>query len=215
LAIESTHIEQGMIGENVGCQDQAMAAIGGLNKIKFKRDGTLAVHPVHLTTERSARLQSNLMLVFTGIMRSASKVAGTQIDETGKGNLSDRLSTMQAMVDEGSKILSTGSDLDDFGRLLHEGWQLKRSLTSVISSSEIDDLYEGARNCGAIGGKLTGAGGGGFMLLYASPEAQARIRNRYPNLIHVDVAFESEGSQVVFEDIEASNSALRGFNDRS
>ena len=109
---------------------------------------------------------------------------------------------------------SSGSDLDDFGRLLHEGWQLKRSLTSAITNSEIDDLYEGARKLGAVGGKITGAGGGGFMLLYASPEAQARIRERYSNLIHVDVAFESQGSRVVFEDIEASNSALRGFNDR-
>jgi D-glycero-alpha-D-manno-heptose-7-phosphate kinase len=91
---------------------------------------------------------------------------------------------------------------------------LKRSLTSVISNSEIDDLYQGARDCGAIGGKITGAGGGGFMLLYASPEAQARIRDRYPDLIHVDVAFESQGSQVVFSDVEASSSALRGFKDR-
>ena len=214
LATESMHIEQNLIGENVGCQDQAMAAIGGLNKIKFHRDGTLGIDPVHLSTDRAAELEGNLMLVFTGIMRSASKVAGTQIDETGKGNLSDRLKTMQGMVDEGVRILSSDGDMDDFGRLLHESWQLKRSLTPEISNGEIDDLYEGARECGAIGGKVTGAGGGGFMLLYASPEAQARIRERYSNLIHVDVGFESKGSQVVFEDIEASNSALRGFNDR-
>jgi D-glycero-alpha-D-manno-heptose-7-phosphate kinase len=214
LAMESTHVEQNMIGENVGCQDQAMAAIGGLNKIRFNRDGKLGVDPIYMEKERSTQLQSSLMLVFTGIMRSASEVAGTQIDETGKGNLSDRLTRMQEMVDEGTRILSSDSDLDDFGRLLHEGWQLKRSLTPAISNSEIDDLYEGARECGAVGGKIAGAGGGGFMLLYASPEAQARIRDRYSNLISVDVAFESKGSQVVFEDIEASNSALRGFNDR-
>ena len=215
LAMESTYVEQEMIRENVGCQDQAMAAIGGLNKIRFNRDGTLGVDPVNLSVERSALLQSNLMLVFTGTMRSASEVAASQIDETGRGNLSDRLIKMQEMVDEGAKILSSDSDLDDFGRLLHESWQLKRSLTSAISNSDIDDLYDGARECGAVGGKITGAGGGGFMLLYASPEAQTRIRERYSNLISVDVAFESKGSQVVFEDIEASNSALRGFNDRS
>jgi D-glycero-alpha-D-manno-heptose-7-phosphate kinase len=98
LAMESTHVEQDMIGENVGCQDQAMAAIGGLNKIRFNRDGTLGVDPVHLSTERSAQLQSNLMLVFTGAMRSASDVAASQIDETGKGNLSDRLIKMQKLV---------------------------------------------------------------------------------------------------------------------
>ena len=214
LAMESTHVEQNLIGENVGSQDQAMAAIGGLNKIRFNPDGTLGVDPIYLSKERSAQLQSNLMLVFTGIMRSASEVAGTQIDETEKGKLSDRLSKMREMVDEGARILSAGNDLDDFGRLLHEGWQLKRSLTPAISNSEIDDLYEGARECGAVGGKITGAGGGGFMLLYAPPDAQARIRDRYSNLISVDVSFESRGSQVVFEDIEASNSALRGFNDR-
>ena len=214
LAMESTHVEQDLIGENVGCQDQAMAAIGGLNKIRFNRDGMLGVDPIYLGKERSDQFQSNLMLVFTGIMRSASEVAGTQIDETGKGNLSDQLSKMREMVDEGTKILSTSSDLDDFGRLLHEGWQLKRSLTTAISNGEIDNLYEGVRECGAIGGKITGAGGGGFMLLYASPEAQARIHSRYSNLISVDVSFESNGSQVVFEDLEASNSALRGFNDR-
>ena len=214
LTSESTHVEQDLIGENVGCQDQVMAAFGGLNKVKFNQDGTLGIDPVRLTTDRYAELQSNLMLVFTGIMRSASEIASSQIDATGKGDLSDRLTTMKDMVDEGARVLTSGSNLDDFGRLLHESWQLKRSLTSVISNSEIDDLYQGARDCGAIGGKITGAGGGGFMLLYASPEAQARIRDRYPDLIHVDVAFESQGSQVVFADVEASSSALRGFKDR-
>lgn len=211
LTTESTHVEQNLIGENVGSQDQAMAAFGGLNKIKFNRDSTIGLDPVDMSSDNHATLQSNLMLVFTGIMRSASEIAGTQIDATATGDLSDRLTTMGQMVDEGVKILSSGSDLDDFGRLLHEGWQLKRSLTSVISNSEIDDLYQGARECGALGGKITGAGGGGFMLLYAGPEAQARIRERFPNLIHVDVSFESRGSHIVYEDLEASNSALRGF----
>ncbi len=214
LTSESTHIEQEMIGENVGCQDQAMAAFGGLNRVRFNRDGSLGMDPIDLGSERNIALQSNLMLVFTGITRRASEVAAAQIDATGTGDLSDRLRTMQEMVDEGTRILSSGSDLDDFGRLLHESWQLKRSLTSVISNGEIDGLYDGARECGAIGGKITGAGGGGFMLLYAPPEAQARIRERYSNLIHVDVTFESQGSQVVFQDVEASRSALRGFNDR-
>ena len=214
LTAESTHVEQNLIGENVGCQDQVMAAFGGLNKVRFKQDGTLGIDPLHLDADRYADLQSNLMLVFTGIMRSASEIAEAQIDATGKGDLSDRLITMGEMVDEGARILSSESDLNDFGKLLHENWLLKRSLTSVISNSEIDNLYEGARDCGAIGGKITGAGGGGFMLLYASPEAQARIRDRYPTLIHVDVAFESQGSQVVFADVEASSSALRGFKDR-
>jgi D-glycero-alpha-D-manno-heptose-7-phosphate kinase len=215
LTAESIHIEQDMIGENVGCQDQVMAAFGGLNKVDFNQDGSLGINPINMGAERSAELQSNLMLVFTGIMRRASEVAGVQIEATGRGDLSDRLKTMQQMVSEGARILTSGSDLDDFGRLLHEGWQLKRSLTPAISNSDIDDLYKGIRDCGAIGGKLTGAGGGGFLLLYAPPEAQARIRQRYPDLIHVDVTFESQGSQVVFADREASSSALRGFNDRS
>ncbi len=214
LTSESIHIEQDLIKENVGCQDQVMAAFGGLNKIKFNQDGSLGIDPISLEADQNAKLQANLMLVFTGIMRRASEVAGAQIEATGRGDLSDRLKTMHEMVDEGARILSSGSDLDDFGSLLHEGWQLKRSLTPAISNGEIDDLYQGLRDCGAIGGKLTGAGGGGFLLLYAPAEAQARIRERYPNLIHVDVNFESQGSQIVFEDREASRSALRGFKDR-
>jgi len=211
LLTESTHVEQDLIGENVGSQDQATAAFGGLNKINFNRDSTIGIEPVDMVPDRHAMLQNNLMLVFTGIMRSASEIAGTQIDATATGSLSDRLTTMGQMVDEGVKILSSESDLDEFGRLLHEGWQLKRSLTSVITNDEIDDLYKGARECGALGGKITGAGGGGFMLLYAPPDAQARIRARFPQLIHVDVSFESRGSHIVYEDLEASNSALRGF----
>ena len=214
LTAESIHIEQDLIGENVGCQDQVMAAFGGLNKVSFNRDGSLGVNPIHMVNNRYVELQSNLMLVFTGIMRSASEIAESQINATGKGALTDRLTAMQSMVDEGARILSSSEDLEDFGKLLHESWLLKRSLTSAISNSEIDELYAGARDCGAVGGKVTGAGGGGFMLLYASPEAQARIRERYPNLIHVDVTFESRGSDVVFADLEASSSALRGFKDR-
>jgi D-glycero-alpha-D-manno-heptose-7-phosphate kinase len=211
LTAESTHIEQNLIGENVGCQDQTMAAFGGLNKIKFNRDETIGIDPVDMHSNGYSELQNNLMLVFTGIMRSASEIAEMQIEATATGDLSDRLRKMGEMVDEGVKILSSGSNLDDFGRLLHEGWQLKRSLTSVISNDEIDDLYQGARECGALGGKITGAGGGGFMLLYAPPDAQVRIRERFPDLIHVDVSFESRGSHIVYEDLEASNSALRGF----
>lgn len=215
LTAESTHIEQNLIRENVGCQDQAMAAFGGFNRVNFNRDGSLGIDPVNMGIDQNAELQGNLMLMFTGIMRRASEVAGAQIEATGRGDLSGRLETMHEMVDEGARILSSGSDLDDFGRLLHEGWQLKRSLTPAITNDEIDDLYRGVRDCGAIGGKLTGAGGGGFLLLYAPPEAQARIRKKYPNLIHVDVTFESQGSQIVFEDREASRSALRGFKDRT
>jgi len=211
LASESTHVEQNLIGENVGCQDQVMAAFGGLNKIKFNRDNSIGIDPVDMSSDRHVELQNNLMLVFTGIMRSASEIAETQIEATATGNLSDRLTQMGEMVDEGVKILTSGSNLDNFGQLLHEGWQLKRSLTSVISNNEIDDLYQGARDCGALGGKITGAGGGGFMLLYAPPHAQVRIRERFPELIHVDVSFESRGSHIVYEDLEASNSALRGF----
>ena len=211
LTTESTHIEQDLIGENVGCQDQTMAAFGGLNKIKFNRDDTIGIDPVDMNSKEYAELQNNLILVFTGIMRSASEIAETQIEATATGDLSDRLTKMGEMVDEGVKILSSGSNLDDFGRLLHEGWRLKRSLTPVISNDEIDDLYQGARECGALGGKITGAGGGGFMLLYAPPDAQVRIRERFPDLIHVDVSFESRGSHIVYEDLEASNSALGGF----
>lgn len=196
LANQAIHVEQEVIGENVGSQDQVSAAFGGFNRMEFKRDGVFRVAPVILPKERQAELQRHLMLCFTGLSRFASEVAKSTID-----NLAARASElvrMGAMVDEAVRILaSPATPMVEFGRLLDETWQMKRRLSERVSTVEIDHIYEAARSAGAIGGKLMGAGGGGFMLLFVPPELQSRVRARLAKLVHVPFEFESDGSRVV------------------
>lgn len=198
LAEAAIHVEQEMIKEHVGSQDQTMAAFGGFNIIRFNEgsaDRHIQVTPVCLNRERFNRLQDNLMLFFTGLVRTASQIAKKQIEETP--NKMKELAEMHSMVDEATEILAHGSDLDDLGRLLHENWLLKKSLTAKISTSIIDEIYEKARRSGAIGGKLLGAGGGGFILFYVRPEHQKQLKKAL-NLLHVPFNFEFDGSSVIF-----------------
>ena len=196
LANQAIHVEQEVIRENVGSQDQVSAAFGGFNRIEFRRDGAFEVAPVILQRERLAELHRHLMLCFTGLSRFASEVAKSTID-----NLAVRqaeLKRMGAMVDEAIRILATPSTpIAEFGRLLDEAWQNKRKLSDKVSTKEIDDLYEAARSAGAVGGKLMGAGGGGFLLLFVPPELQAKVRARLAKLVHVPFEFENDGSRVV------------------
>ncbi|MBW7862325.1 MAG: kinase [Rhodocyclaceae bacterium] len=196
LAREAIHIEQDVIGENVGSQDQVSAAFGGLNRIGFRRDGSFDVAPVIVDPARLTLLQDHLMLCFTGISRIASEVARSKIDNLG--NRHAELTRMREMVEAAIAILhDAGEPIERFGSLLDEGWQAKRSLSHQVSTPQIDALYETARAAGALGGKLLGAGGGGFFLLFAPPEAQPRIRERLGKLIHVPFRFEHSGSRVV------------------
>ena len=195
LATEAIHIERNILKENVGSQDQVVAAIGGFNKIAFNRDGDFEVTPITLSKERLQFLQDHLMLYFTGFVRFASEVAKAQIENTP--NKRQELTLIQQMVDEVISILNRSGDLTDFGKILHESWTLKRSLTDKISTSQIDEIYEAAREAGAVGGKLLGAGGGGFMLLFARPEDQPSIRGRLRQLLQVPFRFEAHGSQIV------------------
>lgn len=198
LAMEAIEIEQQRLKENVGCQDQVSAALGGFNKIVFGTDGDFDVHPVILQSDRLEQLQSSLMLFFTGISRTASEVAGEQIRATpGKAV---ELRTMHQLVYEAISLLCSDADLSEFGRLLHESWKLKSSLTERISTSRIDDMYETALRAGAVGGKLLGAGGGGFMVLFVRPDDRPRVREALKDLLYVPFAFESTGSQVIFYD---------------
>lgn len=196
LARQAIHVEQNVIGENVGSQDQVSAAFGGLNRIEFRRDDSFDVAPVIVGSARLAALQDNLMLCFTGISRIASDVAKSKIE-----NLRHRqaeLREMQSMVDEAIAILQDPQrPLDDFGRLLDAGWRHKRSLSTQVSTPHLDALYDAALGAGALGGKLLGAGGGGFFLLYAPPEVQPRIRERLAGLVHVPFRFDNSGSRVV------------------
>ena len=196
LAQDAIHVEQERLKENVGSQDQVLSAFGGMNRIDFGRDGGIQVSPLVIDHERLAQLQEHLMLVYTGVSRTASEIAGEQIKQIAKR--AHALQTMQHMVDDAIDILQGHGDLSAFGRLLHEGWELKRGLTDKISTSYIDDLYETARRAGAIGGKLLGAGGGGFLLLFVRPESQPAVKAALGGLLHVPVQFENAGSRVVF-----------------
>ena len=197
LARDAIHVEQDLIGENVGSQDQIAAAYGGFNKITFHQDGHFTVNPVILSNERRQLLESHLMLCFTGVLRIADKVARSQID-----NLQCRqseLKAMQVMVDDAiSILLNERADIREFGRLLDASWRYKRSLSDQVSTPHIDALYQTAFNHGAIGGKILGAGGGGFLLIFAEPERQSAIRQAFSELVHVDFKFEKSGSRTVF-----------------
>ncbi|GLK87747.1 GHMP family kinase ATP-binding protein [Pseudomonas turukhanskensis] len=195
LARQAIHIEQNLIKESVGSQDQIAAAYGGFNQIAFHCSGEFSVTPIILPEARSKELQSHLMLFFTGFSRIASEIAQSQIQ-----NISARhseLSQMMQMANEALSILQATGSLGDFGTLLHEGWCLKKSLSKRISNPALDHIYETARAAGAIGGKLLGAGGGGFMLFFVEPQLQARVLESLKDLIHVPFQFENSGSRVV------------------
>lgn len=196
LANAAIYIEQELLRENVGSQDQILAAYGGLNHVQFLPDGTFSVTPVIVPLERKKELKSHLMLYFTGFSRFASEIAKSQLDNmTAKQK---QLMRMQAMVDEGLEIFVNSSiPITSFGELLHEAWQSKRSLSEMVTTPEIDEIYLAARDAGALGGKLLGAGGGGFMLIFAEPEHHMAIRARLNKLIHVPFDFEESGSRVV------------------
>lgn len=196
LARDAIHVEQNLIQENVGSQDQTAAAFGGLNRVDFTPENHIAVQRLTLSRQRMQELQDHLMLYFTGFSRLASQVAGEQIRNTP--NKRRELRTMYGMVDEAVGILASDTPLDDFGRLLHESWKLKRTLSSKVTSSAIDELYGRACRAGALGGKLLGAGGGGFFLIFAPPERQRAIKRALHGLLRVPFGFENLGSQIIF-----------------
>lgn len=196
LARDAIHIEQNVIGESVGSQDQISAAYGGFNRIDFHRDNSFDVTPLLLSDERRDELHSHLMLCFTGFSRIADEIAKSKIQ-----NFSSReteLMRMREMVDQSIGILADPNvSIEEFGKLLDLSWKYKRSLSDRVSTPEIDQIYEAAVSAGALGGKILGAGGGGFMLLFAKPEKHAAIRERLKELVHVAFKFDNSGSRVV------------------
>jgi D-glycero-alpha-D-manno-heptose-7-phosphate kinase len=200
LASESIHIEQEILKETVGSQDQALAAYGGLSHITFLPNGEISVVPVTISPERMNELNSHLMLFYTGIKRTASDVAQSYVN--GIESKKRQLRLQKDLVDEGIAILASGQDINGFGELLYEAWQAKRSLSALVSNTEVDDLFETALAAGAVGGKLTGAGGGGFLLLFVPPSKQKALREKLRKLIHVPFRFEFTGSQIIFCDHE-------------
>ncbi len=197
LALDAIHVEQDRIRESVGSQDQTAAAFGGFNKIEFGGPQKITVYPITIDQDKLDSLQNHLMLFFAGFPRNASEIAGEQIRKTPEKK--EELKAMVEMVDEAIDILNnSSSELTDFGKLLHETWKIKRSLTPRITNSSIDEVYEAAMEAGALGGKLLGAGGGGFMLFFVKPELQHKVKGKLSKLLCVPFKFENEGSKIIY-----------------
>jgi len=207
LAQDAIHVEQEVLREAVGVQDQIAAAYGGFNHITFEIDGGIQVKPMLAPADRLSELQNHMVLFFTGFARTASEIAKEQVKETPKR--AAELTTMRQMVEEAVEIVSNGRrQIQEFGNLLHESWILKRSLTSKISNPLIDEIYEAGRGAGAIGGKLLGAGGGGFMLFFVPPERREALILRLRKLLCVPFAFSNRGSHVVVYEPEATHESV-------
>jgi len=217
LAREAIHIEQDQCCENVGCQDQILSSYGGLNFIEFGGENHLKARMVTLPQERMAKLQNSLMMFFTGFHRPSKKAARPADRFSGDHKelrrtpsseiIAHQLKAMDkkekqyrrmvAMTLEGLDTLNDGR-LDEFGKLLHEAWMIKRELSDRITTREIDDVYQTARDAGALGGKIAGAGGGGFLLLFARPGQHKKIRQALKKLLEIPFRFENQGSQIIF-----------------
>ncbi|MFV2055342.1 MAG: kinase [Thiohalomonadales bacterium] len=196
LSRQAIHIEQDIIGEHVGSQDQVSAAYGGLNKIQFFRDGNYSVEPVILPKKRKQELEEHCMLFFTGQQRNATDVAKSKIDNMK--NRQQDFCNIQKMVFDALTILQdVDVGIEAFGELLGETWQIKRTLSDKVTNSTIDAIYAKAKKAGAIGGKLIGAGGGGFLMLFVNPKKQMAVRQELNNLIHVPIHFEDSGTKIV------------------
>ena len=198
LAKLAIHVEQELLKENVGIQDQIATAFGGLNRIRIAADHSFSVEPIVMPQDRLKALENNLLLFYTGLSRHASEMAKDTIKAIPDKRA--ELRRMQAMVDIAVDTLMAGSDLNDFGRLLDETWQLKRSLAANIAPAFVDDIYAKAKAAGALGGKLLGAGGGGFVLFYVPPEKRQQVLDALADLLVVPFESERDGSKIIFYD---------------
>ncbi len=199
LAQESIEVEQNLIGERVGSQDQYAAAYGGLNYIQFRENGgSILIKPVVITSERKKELQDSLMLFYTGIARYANEILEEQIDRTKKEKNNEELAEMKGMTEEGLRILTSGEPLQAFGKLLHKTWESKKKLSSAISNRHLDSIYESAMTAGALGGKLLGAGGGGFLLFFVPKHKQDSVHQTLNGCRKVEFCFEEDGSRIIF-----------------
>jgi D-glycero-alpha-D-manno-heptose-7-phosphate kinase len=198
LASKAAEIEVSRLSRAMGKQDHFASAFGGFNIFTFFEDEGVGVEPLYLDPRTQRAFQQNLLLFYTGLKRDASEVLSSQIRETDKKRTV--LKNMCGLVDPLAHKLSLGDDLDEIGHILNENWNLKKSISVEISSSEIDTYYEKALRAGAVGGKLLGAGGGGFLLLYVRPENQDRVKEAMSGLYHLDFCFDHVGSSITFFD---------------
>ena len=195
LADEAIYLERNLCNEAGGWQDQIAVSFGGFNRINFNADG-YEVLPVIISQERKRQLNKNLMMFFTGFTRFSSDVQ--KANAAGKQDKTAQLKEMLALVDDAERVLTDNqADLDDFGRLLDHTWKLKRQTGGAITTNSIDALYEKGIKAGALGGKLLGAGGGGFLVFYAQPERRAAVKEAMRNLLYVPFQFEDGGTRVI------------------
>lgn len=205
LADEAIYLERILCEEAGGWQDQIAASFGGFNRINFNMDGTYDVLPVIISTERKKRLNDNLLMFFTGFTRFSSDVqkanAGTKETQEVKEK---RLLEMLCLVDKAENVLTDeNSDLDDFGRMLDHTWKLKKQTGTAVSTNNIDVLYDKGMKAGALGGKLLGAGGGGFLLFYVQPKYQEAVKMAMKDLMYIPFSFEDGGTRVIHYTPEA------------
>lgn len=204
LALDSIHIERNMCEESGGWQDQIAAAYGGFNRIDFKNN-EFSVTPIKISSERKEKLNSKLLLFFTGFTRFSSQVQEKTFKETKEEKI-EILKKMKSLVDEAQNILEDDNrDLDDFGHLLNETWNLKRKTGKTVSNSDIDKFYDKAISAGALGGKLLGAGAGGFLVFYVNDENQDKVKDALKDLLYVPFKFETEGSTIIYKADEFYN----------
>ncbi|MCA1961875.1 MAG: GHMP kinase [Desulfomonile sp.] len=196
LAEEACAIEIERLGDPIGKQDQYIAAYGGICRIRFNPDETVFVDPVICSYETKAALAENLLMFYTGKTRKAGEILHEQKAVTGEKM--DVLTRMRDLTGSALEVLREGRVLSRFGEILHEGWLLKRSLVNSITSDEIDTYYETARRAGAIGGKLLGAGGGGFLLFYVEKQNHTKVREALSMLQELPFRFEPQGSKVIY-----------------
>ena len=194
LADDAIFLERVLCNESGGVQDQIAASVGGMNRINFNAEGD-TVNPVIISPERKKLLNRNLMLFFTGFSRFSSDIQVAA--EKNLKSKQNQLLEMLSLVDDAEKILTSKTDLEEFGRLLDYTWQLKRGITDKVSTDSIDAVYSRALQAGATGGKLLGAGGGGFLLFYVDPDKQENVRKALENLLYVPFEFENGGTRVI------------------
>ena len=196
LAKQATYIEQEVLKETVGSQDQVLAAFGGFNRIDFHPDDSFNISPVIINKDLVGQLQSHMLLFFTGLSRFSSDIARDKVSNFT--NRFQELTRIKEMVDEGMSILQSPlTPIMNLGKLMHESWKLKRSLSAKVSTPKIDEIYEAGIKAGATGGKILGAGGGGFILFFAEPKNHKKILERLKSLVHVAFHFDDVGSKIV------------------
>ena len=196
IAYEAIHLERRILRECVGLQDQTMAAMGGTNLLEFHTEEDIRVHRLQMSPRRKRELESHLFLVFTGIKRRAQEIEAKKV--AAFGSRLDVLHRMRTMAAEGAELLVSERPIEAFGRLLHEGWQAKKDLEPAVTNPEIDRLYQIGLAAGAWGGKLLGAGGGGFFLFCAPPEIHPALAGAFEARHQISVRIDAPGSEIVF-----------------